>query len=86
MCWKSIGLTTVGISLGIASVLCGDGIKSSANLSQMIGFSVMSVVLLVAALLLIAFANLIEQNEYEAQNKKIKRVPTHSNEWRGECE
>lgn len=83
MCWKSILLTTVGISFSIAAVLCGDGIQSSQTLTQMLGFTFLSVALLLIALAFVAIAQVIEIKEREEANRKIKRKPTHNKSWRG---
>lgn len=85
MSWRTILLTTVGISFSIASVLCGDLIQGSRTTAQMFGFMFLSIGLMVAAILMVAIATMLDQNEREAKDKRIKRVPTHNNAWRGDC-
>lgn len=85
MSWKSILLTTVGILFSFAAVLCGDGIQSSRNLAQMLGFTFLSVALLTIALIFVAAAQIIDAKERESQSRKIKRNPAHNKSWRGDC-
>lgn len=75
-------LTMLGIVAAIVAVGCGDSINGASNGWTMIGWAFVSFVLLAAALVLIGLGSCAEREACESKAKKLKRIPTHSNEWR----
>ena len=75
-------LTILGIVAAIVAVGCGDSINGASNGWTMIGWAFVSFVLLAAALVLVGLGSCAEREACESEAKKLKRIPTHSNEWR----
>ena len=79
---KANALCTLGIALAILSVGCGDAIQNSQSTVAMIGYVLLSCGFLATALVLCAIGVSSENERIERENRKVKRIPTHSNEWR----
>lgn len=80
---KGTVLSTLGITLAIAAVGCGDTINGCGSIAEMFGWTFLSCVLLAVALVLCALG-MNSENEH-ADNERLKRlnrVPTHTNKWR----
>ena len=75
-------LTILGIVAAIVAVGCGDSINGASNGWTMIGWAFVSFVLLAAALVLVGLGSCAEREACGSEAKKLKRIPTHSNEWR----
>lgn len=86
MHWKSVSLSAVGLALSFTSVVFGDKIQDCKTTEQMLWTTALAVALLAAAIVVVAIASLVAQSEQEqTKSRKIKRVPTHNNAWRGDC-
>ena len=79
---KANVLCTLGIALAIFSVGCGDAIQKSQSVVAMFGYVFLSCSLLAAALVLCAIGVSSENEHIEQENRKVKRIPPHTNEWR----
>lgn len=79
---KGAVLTMLGIVTAIVAVGCGDSINGASNGWTMIGWAFVSFVLLAAALVLVGLGSCADREACESEAKKLKRIPTHSNEWR----
>lgn len=79
---KGAVLTMLGIVTAIVAVGCGDSINGASNGWTMIGWAFVSFVLLAAALVLVGLGSYADREACESEAKKLKRIPTHSNEWR----
>lgn len=80
---KANVLCISGLLLGIVSVGCGDSIQSSGSVASMIGWVAVSCVCLAAAIVLCALGvNAENERMSKSEEKKIKRIPRHTNEWR----
>ena len=79
---KGAVLTMLGIVTAIVAVGCGDSINGASNGWTMIGWAFVSFVLLAAALVLVGLGSCADREACESGAKKLKRIPTHSNEWR----
>ena len=79
---KGTVLTILGIVTAIVAVGCGDSINGASNGWTMIGWAFVSFVLLAAALVLVGLGSCADREACESEAKKLKRIPTHSNEWR----
>jgi hypothetical protein len=69
---KGTVLCCMSISLAIVALGCGNAIDGAAN-----GWA-----MLFAALILAAIGVSAENERMEQENRKIKRIPHHTNEWR----
>lgn len=79
---KGAVLTMLGIVTAIVAVGCGDSINGASNGWTMIGWAFVSFVLLATALVLVGLGSCADREACESEAKKLKRIPTHSNEWR----
>lgn len=80
---KGTVLGALGIVLAITAVGVGDTINGVENGWVAFGYVLLAIALLCAALVLCAFAVNAENERMEQeQRSKIKRVATHTNEWR----
>ena len=79
---KGAVLTMLGIVTAIVAVGCGDSINGASNDWTMIGWAFVSFVLLAAALVLVGLGSCADREACESEAKRLKRIPTHSNEWR----
>lgn len=77
---KANVLCTLGIALAIFSVGCGDAIQKSQSTVAMFGYVFLSCSFLAAALILCAIG--VSSERIERENRKVKRIPHHTNEWR----
>ena len=78
---KANVLCTLGIALAIFSVGCGDAIQKSQSPVAMFGYVFLSCSFLAAALVLCAIG-VSSEKRIEQENRKVKRIPHHTNEWR----
>lgn len=79
---KGTLFVTGGIILGVLSVGCGGAIENASSGYAALFYAGLSVALLTVALILCALG-MNEENEYTCRkNRKINRVPHHTNEWR----
>lgn len=76
-------ISTIGIVVAIAAVGCGDSIMNAQSTAAMLAWLFASCGFLAVALILCAIGANADVEEQERENRKVKRVPTHSNEWRG---
>lgn len=79
---KANVLCALGIALAIFSIGCGDAIQNSQSVAAMFGWVILSCCFLATALILCAIGVSSENELIERENRKIKRVPHHTNEWR----
>lgn len=79
---KGTVLTMLGIVAAIVAVGCGDSINGASNGWTMIGWAFVSFALLAVAIVLVGLGSCAEREACESEAKKLKRIPTHSNEWR----
>lgn len=79
---KANVLCTIGIALAIFSVGCGDAIQESQSVVAMFGYVFLSCSLLAAALVLCSIGVSSENEHVEQENRKVKRIPHHTNGWR----
>ena len=79
---KANVLCTLGIALAIFSVGCGDAIQKSQSVVAMFGYVFLSCSFLAAALVLCAIGVSYENEHIEQGNRKVKRIPHHTNGWR----
>lgn len=79
---KANVLCTLGIALAIFSVGCGDAIQKSQSTVEMFGYVLLSCCFLAAALVLCAIGVSSENEHIEQENRKVKRIPPNTNEWR----
>ena len=76
---KANVLCTLGIALAIFSVGCGDAIQKSQSTVAMFGYVFLSCSFLA---ILCAIGVSSENERIERENRKVKRIPHHTNEWR----
>jgi hypothetical protein len=80
---KGTALFMIGLVVAIAAVGCGDTIQGCQTTAQMFGWVIVSCGLLATAIVLCALAVSAEEEERsEREPRKIKRVASHTNEWR----
>lgn len=80
---KGMALSMLGLVAAIAAVGCGDTIQRCQTTEQMLGWVIVSCVLLATAIVLCAMAVSAEEDERSEQEcRKINRVAHHTNEWR----
>ena len=80
---KGTVLSTLGVTLAIAAVGCGDAIQGCQTTTQMLGWVFVSCGLLTTAIVLCALSVSAEEDERsERECRKVKRVAHHTNEWR----
>lgn len=79
---KANVLCTLGIALAIFSVGRGDAIQKSQSVVAMFGYVFLSCGFLAVALVLRAIGVSSENERIEQENRKVKRIPHHTNEWR----
>lgn len=81
-CLKANILCLFGIALGVVAVGCGDAIQGSQSTAAMLGWVLLACACLATAIVLCALGVNAENERTEQQTRKIRRVPTHTNEWR----
>jgi hypothetical protein len=79
---KANVLCAIGIALAIFSVGCGDAIQKSQSTVAMFGYVFLSCSFLAVALVLCAIGVSSENERIERENRKVKHIPHHTNEWR----
>lgn len=79
---KGTVLCCMSISLAIVALGCGNAIESVANGWEMLGYTLLSVSMLFTALILAIIGVSAENERIERENRKIRRVAHHTNEWR----
>lgn len=79
---KGTVLCCMSISLAIVALWCGDAIENAANGWEMLGYTFLALAVFLAALILAAIGVSAENERMEQENRKIKRIPHHTNEWR----
>ena len=72
----------MSILLAIVALGCGNAIDGAANGWEMLGYTFLALTLFFAALILTAIGVIAENKRMEQENRKIKRIPHHTNEWR----
>lgn len=79
---KGTVLCCMSISLAIVALGCGNAIDGAANGWAMLGYAFLALAMLFAALILAAIGVSAENERMEQENRKIKRIQHHTNEWR----
>lgn len=79
---KGTVLCFVSISIVVAALGCGNAISGASDGWGMLGYALLSVSMLFTALMLAAVGISAENENIERENRKIKRVAHHTNEWR----
>lgn len=79
---KGTVLCGMSILLAIVALGCGNAIDGAANGWAMLGYTFLALALFFAALILTAIGVIVENKRMEQENRKIKRIPHHTNEWR----
>lgn len=79
---KANALCTLGIALAIFSGGYGDAIQKSQSTVEMFGYVFLSCSFFAAALVLCAIGVSSENERIEQENRKVKRIPHHTSEWR----
>ena len=93
---KGTVLCCMSISLAIVALGCGNAIEGAAGGWPMLGYAIegaaggwpmlgyafLALAMLFAALILAAIGVSTENERMEQENRKIKRIPHHTNEWR----
>ena len=79
---KGTVLWCMSISLAIVALGCGSAIESAANGWEMLGYTFLALAVFLVALILAAIGVNAENERMEQENRKIKRIPHHTNEWR----
>lgn len=79
---KGTVLCFISISIAVAALRCGNAINGASNGWGMLGYTLLSLSMLFTALILAIIGVSAENERIERENRKIKRVPHHTNEWR----
>lgn len=79
---KGTVLCCMSISLAIVALGCGNAIDSATGGWVMLGYTFLALAMLLVALILAAIGVSAESEHMEQENRKIKRIPHHTNEWR----
>ena len=79
---KGTVLCFMSISLAIVALGCGNAINGASNGWGMLGYTLLSVSMLFTALILAIIGVSAENERIERENRKIRRVAHHTNEWR----
>lgn len=79
---KGTVLCCISISLAIVALGCGNAIECAANGWGMLGYTFLALAVFFAALILAAIGVSAENERMKQENRKIKRIPHHTNEWR----
>jgi hypothetical protein len=79
---KGTVLCCMSILLAIVALGCGNAIESAANGREMLGYTFLALAVFLVALILAAIGVSTENKRTEQENRKIKRIPHHTNEWR----
>lgn len=73
---------TVSISMALISIGCEGAINNAVDGWAAFGYTLLALVILMLAIVFAALG-VDAENEYrERENRKVKRAPTHSNDWR----
>lgn len=72
----------MGIALAIVSLGCGNAINGASNGWVMLGYTFLALAMFGVSLVLAALGISSENERIEQENRKIKRVAYHTNEWR----
>lgn len=79
---KGTVLCCMSILLAIVALGCGNAIDSATNGWAMLGYTFLALAVFLVALILAAIGVNAENEYMEQENRKIKRIPHHTNEWR----
>jgi hypothetical protein len=79
---KGTVLCFISISIDDAALGCGNAINGASNGWGKLGYTLLSLSMLFTALILAIIGVSAENERIERENRKIKRVPHHTNEWR----
>ena len=79
---KGTVLCCMSISLAIVALGCGNAIEGATGGWVMLGYTFLALAMLFVALILDAIGGSAENERMEQENRKIKRIPHHTNEWR----
>lgn len=79
---KGTVLFCMSILLAIVALGCGNAIDGAANGWAMLGYTFLALAVFFTALILAAIGASAENERMEQENRKIKRIPHHTNEWR----
>lgn len=79
---KGTVLCFISISIAVAALGCGNAINGASNSWGMLGYALLSVSMLFTALIFAIIGVSAENERIERENRKIKRVAHHTNEWR----
>lgn len=71
---KGTVLCFISISIAVAALGCGNAINGASNGWGMLRYTLLSLSMLFTALIL--------DERIERENRKIKRIAHHTNEWR----
>jgi hypothetical protein len=72
----------MSISLAIVALGCGNAIESATDGWVMLEYTFLALAVFLVALILAAIGVSAENERMEQENRKIKRIPHHTNEWR----
>lgn len=75
---KGTVLCFISISIAVAALGCGNAINGASNGRGMLGYTLLSVSMLFLAIIGVS----AENERIERENRKIRRVAHHTNEWR----
>ena len=75
---KGTVLCFISISIAVAALGCGNAINGASNGWGMLGYTLLSVSMLFTAIIGVS----AENERIERENRKIRRVAHHTNEWR----
>lgn len=79
---KGTVLCCMSILLAIVALGCGNAIDSATNGWAMLGYTFLALAVFLVALIFAAIGVNAENERMEQENRKIKRIPHHTNEWR----
>ena len=79
---KGTVLCFISISIAVVAIGCGNAITGASNGWGMLGYTLLSVSMLFTALILAIIGVSAENERIEHENRKIRRVAHHTNEWR----
>lgn len=79
---KGTVLCCMSILLAIVALGFGNAIDGAANGWVMLGYAFLALAVFFVALILAAIGVSAENERMEQENRKIKRIPHHTNEWR----